>query len=138
MSRAALTLRIDLEEVAWAMTDQSCEWFLDPKTGEVIQNADPMITGVQAEIPDGALHIPVVMPSEGWEDRRAFAESVADAHAMTRLLAALSRSKPFRRFSDALAEFPSIREEWFVWERERMRGRVEAWLTDEGIGFVAK
>lgn len=138
MSQAAVRVRIDFEEVAWAMGDQSCEWFLDPRTGEVIQNADPAITGVEVEIPDGAIEIPRIFPSEGWEDRRAFAESVMDASARARLLAALSRSKPFRQFSDALVEVPSVREQWFAWERERMRERIEEWLTDEGIAFEAQ
>ncbi|MFA5862468.1 MAG: UPF0158 family protein, partial [Candidatus Thermoplasmatota archaeon] len=135
MAQPAASIRIDFEEVAWAMTDQSCEWFLDPKTGETIQNADPMFTGVDIEIPDGALRIPMLLPSETWEDRRVFAESLADANARSRLLAALTRRKPFRQFSDALAEFPPIREQWFSWERGRMRERIEEWLVDEGIEF---
>lgn len=136
MTQPAVSIRIDFEELAWAMGDQSCEWFLDPQTGEVIQNADPAITGEVVEIPDHALQIPTVLPSEGWRDRRDFAESLADAKEKERLLSALSQRKPFRQFSDALAG--SVREQWFAWERERMRERIEEWLTDEGIAFEAQ
>ncbi|NOT60628.1 MAG: hypothetical protein HOP19_10445 [Acidobacteria bacterium] len=49
------------------------------------------------------------------------------------LMSALLGGKPFRRFKDALFDYPAVRERWFKFEAERLRARITAWAKDEGI-----
>jgi uncharacterized protein UPF0158 len=62
-----------------------------------------------------------------------FARTVSDARRRRPLDAALGRSRPFRRFKDALLDLPADRERWFVYRDERVRAAARRWLAEHGI-----
>lgn len=62
-----------------------------------------------------------------------FAHSTEEAAVRERLLEALDRQRPFRRFKDALLSNPEIREAWFRFREEQLRAYAEEWLMAEEI-----
>jgi hypothetical protein len=50
-----------------------------------------------------------------------------------RLLDALDRPRPFRRFRDALHAFPSVQDAWYRFEEEKQREAVREWIRSRGI-----
>jgi hypothetical protein len=54
---------------------------------------------------------------------------VGDAQARDLLLRAIHGRGAFRRFKDALFDFPELREEWFAFHYRRMRRRAIEWLV---------
>ncbi len=70
---------------------------------------------------------------EGCEDMEDFIETIENARVFERLSAATRRPKPFRRFKDALEDYPKERERWFKFQAERIREWIIEWLREEGI-----
>ena len=69
----------------------------------------------------------------GYRDMEAFVVwRIADQHRADIVEAALHRPRPFRRFKDALAEWPDLLDAWYAFSEERELGRARAWLADEG------
>ncbi|MGH7321086.1 MAG: UPF0158 family protein [Candidatus Rokuibacteriota bacterium] len=62
-----------------------------------------------------------------------FADALSDPRLRSSLQAALGRSRPFRRFKDALADDPRERERWFTFQAERLRDAMREWLADNDV-----
>ena len=135
------TVTIDLEDLEMAMQDQGTEWCIDPVTGAACMDADEaaMICGedvvesMTATDPEDVLEVPPFDSSDGYRMMEAFAESLDEAEVARTLLDALDRPKPFRRFKDALAEFPATREAWFAYRAEQIKRLAEDYYADQGI-----
>ena len=63
----------------------------------------------------------------------AFIETVANARLRDRLSRAIQGRGAFRRFKDALLDYPQERERWFAFRDARQRERTLEWLASEGI-----
>jgi hypothetical protein len=77
-----------------------------------------------------------IEPIEAHESFRImedFVASVADVKAAARLGDALSRPKPFRRFKDALLDYPALRQAWFAFEGAAHASLAQAWCEANGI-----
>ena len=48
-----------------------------------------------------------------------FIESLSDQQIADQLYRAISKKKPFRNFSDAIFEYPKVREDWFAFKLAR-------------------
>ncbi len=96
---------------------------------------DLLIEAHQIEQDDGLryLDIPAVEPSDAYRDMEAFIETVEDRRLQAALERAIERNRPFRRFKDALLDYPAERERWFAFSDVRMRARALEWLAEEGI-----
>lgn len=140
-------IRIDLDQLTLALSDHEFQWVLDLETGEVVMEEwvrDPELRGEMGleDAEEDELDDPLEsgrfrwidsIPSrEGfrWMERFAAAQ---DDRVRERLLDALDRPRPFRRFRDALADFPEVRDAWHRHEEERLREEAKAWLRSEGI-----
>lgn len=128
---------VDLGEIAAALEDHSYEgsWWIDADTGEVWywrgeEDADPELD------PDGradARRIDPLPPREGYAHMADFIALVPDRRAADLLERAIAGRGAFRRFKDALFEFPELREEWFRFRDTRMQRRAIEFLSDERL-----
>jgi hypothetical protein len=142
-------IRIDLADLAMAMSDHENEWVLDMQTGHVLM-ADwiraPWLHGLEDEDfddedepeereldPERYRFIDSIPSHDGFRWMEQFARSQEDDRVRERLLDVLDRPKPFRRFKDALPAFPEVGEAWFRYEDERLEEEARAWLEAEGI-----
>lgn len=68
-----------------------------------------------------------------YQDMQEFAFALKDAQTRERLMSALQGKGAFRRFKDALLDYPNIRDRWLDFESTRARLRIEDWLESEDI-----
>ena len=158
-------IRIDIDDVAVAMSDHDSEWMLDTQTGRVLMKEwlrDPDIRQLEGldvssagddgdELddefdPDVELDedrfvwIDSIESHEGFRWMEDFALRQDDERVRERLLDALDRPRPFRRFKDALHEFPVVQDAWYRFEEEKQRQAVREWIGSREIDaelFVA-
>jgi hypothetical protein len=109
-------------------------WFLDKETGELWLNND----GVD-EVPDDLednpryRQIEAIAPHDAFQIMEDFVDELGDSPATEALQAALNGRKPFRRFKDALLDYPELRDRWFAFEETRLNRLAEAWCDEQGI-----
>jgi hypothetical protein len=148
-------IRIGTDDLTTAMSNHDSEWVLDLETGAVLMAAwvrDPDLRGdigldpVAEELDDlddddapdplesgRFLPIDSIESHEGFRWMERFAEGQDDDRVRECLLDALDRPRPFRRFRDALHEFPPVLDAWYSYEKARLREEAEAWLRLEQI-----
>lgn len=69
-------------------------------------------------------------------EMKEFAATVQNAEVAAAITKAMGGRNPYREFRDALAPYPSVREQWESYRGERTLARVMDWLRDEGIEVV--
>jgi hypothetical protein len=120
--------------------DLEISYYLDLQTGAVIpvfgdadeEEEDEPRPAVE-EDPERYRFIDPVGSHEGYRWMERFAGSVEDAEVCERLLDALDRQRPFRRFKDVLLSYPEVREAWFRYQAEQLRAYAEEWLLIEEV-----
>lgn len=127
---------IDLSGVAEALGDSSGEtaWWYDPTNGQV-EATVPDSYLLDADDEDdpserGSILIEPIGSKDAYRDMVEFAESTADPRASQLLRRALDGRGAFRRFRDALYEFPDLRERWFEYSNAAGERRAIDWLLD--------
>jgi hypothetical protein len=65
-----------------------------------------------------------------------FAEASQIAAVRERLFRALAGRGAFRRFKDAVSEWPALREAWFAYRDHAHREWIRDWLNSLGIDPV--
>jgi hypothetical protein len=88
---------------------------------------------VELGLDDRYVDIPTADSDEGYQDMEDFVETIDDDRAYELLSFALDGPRPFRRFKDALANYPDERQRWFDFKSARMRRRVIDWLASLDI-----
>lgn len=80
-------------------------------------------------------YVPIeqIPSNEAFEFMADFADDVADSRIRDVLQRALRGNRPFRRFKDAISNFPKERERWFQYESSRRREYIEQWAREEGV-----
>ena len=68
----------------------------------------------------------------GYRDMELFIDTVEDDHVAGRLARSIQGRGAFRRFKDALADWPDLLHRWYGFTDDRHRGRARAWLVAEG------
>ena len=129
--------RVDLEEIATALADQTDyehRWLIDPQTGEIaFWTADGGIDGHSpVDLDDLDLVCIDPLPSCVWyQDMADFAEGISDEAAGRRLTRAIQGKGAFRRFKDELhEEYPHLLPAWFAFRDVRAKRRAVEWLVD--------
>jgi len=96
---------------------------------EVLQNADRVEAGFGGRF--------IVIPSEGshegYCDMEAFIATVRNRSLQEHLERAISGRGAFWYFKDVLLDYPTERERWFHFKRERLHQRILNWLEARGI-----
>jgi Uncharacterised protein family (UPF0158) len=70
---------------------------------------------------------------EAYADMQGFVERVRDPCARDLLGRAIAGRGAFRRFKDALLDFPELRDAWFRFRDTRLEHRAIRWLVDERL-----
>jgi hypothetical protein len=96
---------------------------------DLVQNADRVEAGLSVTI----IAIPSESSLEGYTDMEAFIDTMHNPHLKERLERAINRRGPFRNFKDVLLDYPSERERWFQFKRERLQSRILEWLEEHDI-----
>jgi Uncharacterised protein family (UPF0158)/Nucleotidyltransferase domain len=130
--------RVRLRSLAEALEDHSPEtsWWFDPSTGDSAPYLDPDSIDVEeAEHPEGRglICIDPIPSREAYEDMADFIGRVRDPRTRDLLERAIAGRGAFRRFKDALYEFPDLRQAWFAFHDTRMGRRAIEWLAGQGL-----
>lgn len=109
-------------------------YYLDTSTGEILLVGDDADDAPE-DIEENPRYIWIepIASDESYRIMEDFIATVDDPTASTRLAHAIERARPFRRFQDALCDFPSLREAWFVFEDAAHIRLSETWCEENGI-----
>lgn len=120
---------VDLAELGAARDDRTpgSTWWIDPATGHIRLVAD------HDGEPTGWRRIPPTEPGAGYGDMRDFVEAVQHRRAAELLDQAIDGRGAFRRFKNALFEFPEVRDEWYRFRDARARRGAVDWLLEAGL-----
>ena len=77
--------------------------------------------------------IPSEKSLEGYDDMEDFIDTVRDPRLRELLERATGGRGAFRNFKDVLLDYPTERERWFQFKRERLQSRILEWLEEHGI-----
>ncbi|TCK27688.1 UPF0158 family protein [Pseudonocardia endophytica] len=121
--------QVDLGALAHALDDRTpgIRWFIDPKRGEV----GSFSHGDQPA--DGWIAIDSTTTRDGYRDMSDFTAAVQHRRAAELLDRAIDGRGAFRRFKNALFEFPEVRDQWYRFRDARSRRRALDWLVDNGL-----
>jgi hypothetical protein len=127
-----------------ALTSNHGEWtcYLDLETGEVrmvpmdrLDDDDGLSEDeIDARLEAGRLiHVEPFGSEVEYRWMEEFTATVRDARLGGRLEVALDGRGAFRRFKNALLDFPAERERWFAFRGERLQAAAREWLGEQGI-----
>jgi hypothetical protein len=129
--------QVDLADLALALEDHSDEhsWSIDLETGRVEPRFVRTLGGADANGQGDASLVAVEpLPIEvGYGDMEDFVGYVRDARARDRLERAIVGRGAFRRFKDALREYPELRRSWFSFHDARTERRAMEWLVEHEL-----
>lgn len=108
--------------------------YLDTETGNILlvgDGADEVPENIEED--SRYLWIEPIDSHESYRIMEDFIATVDDPSAAARLSQAIEGAKPFRRFKDALHDFPLLREAWFAFENAAHIRFAETWCEENGI-----
>jgi uncharacterized protein (UPF0332 family)/predicted nucleotidyltransferase len=117
---------IDLADLALALEDHSDEhgWTIDAASGAIQTHFGP---------PDGGVAIDPLPVAVGYGDMEDFVAYVRDVQARDLLERAIVGRGAFRRFKDALGEYPELKRAWFAFHDARGERRAIEWLVEHEL-----
>jgi Uncharacterised protein family (UPF0158) len=123
--------QVDLADLALALEDHSDEhtWWFDPATGTL----EPRFAGDIGNPPDadaGLIRVDPLPSEVGYRDMEDFAARVREPRTRDLLERAISGRGAFRRFKDALLDYPDLRQAWFAFHDARGERRAIEWLVE--------
>lgn len=129
--------QVNLADLCVALEDNALEhqWWLDPGSGELELRSEYADRDAELEHPDdrGFVLVEPIGSREGYRDMEDFAQRARDPRARELLLRAIAGRGAFRRFKDALLDFPDLREAWFRFHDARMERRAIEWLQRQEL-----
>jgi hypothetical protein len=125
--------KIDLADLALALEDHSPNhtWWFDPATGNVEPRFEARLD--EDGPATGLIAIQPVPTSVGYADMEDFVGRVRDPRAHHLLERAITGRGAFRRFKDALLDYPELRRAWFAFHDVRGERRAIEWLLAHGL-----
>jgi predicted nucleotidyltransferase len=134
------TDRVDLADLALALEDHSGDhsWWLDRASGAIVPQftaglEDGDGDGLLALDEDRMLRIEPLPVAVGYGDMEDFVTYVRDARAKDLLERSIMGRGAFRRFKDALADYPELRRAWFAFHDARGERRAIEWLVEHEL-----
>ena len=137
-------LEIDFEELKFAFEQFDTlgvpiRNFLDTETGEIIalcedwEDYEEVCARLDTGLGERYREIDTLEPHDDFRIMEDFAHSVSKQAVKSRLLDALSRNKPFRRFKDIVHSGESLRDEWHAFHDDALAQYARNWLEALGI-----
>lgn len=138
--RRKLNINLSELELAFENASWEAEYYLDRETGEIILIGSMILdmSRITQQIENVAdksryLRVPHAEPGDSRSDMERFVETTRDKELRQLLSAAIKGRNAFRRFKDALLDYPQERERWFRFQADRVQQRVLEWLDSEDI-----
>jgi hypothetical protein len=135
-----MELAIDFEELveAFEESDAMHHFFIDSKNNELICINEDLDEDASEQLEkmedDRYLMIPTRFPQDHLRIMELFVyEKIQDDLVAEKFSQALGRTKPFRNFKDLLLDYPSLREQWFVYHHEHLKNETINWLCVNNI-----
>jgi hypothetical protein len=91
---------------------------------------------VEGDTGERYIAVPPRRSHEGYQEMVDYINTVSDQRLAGRLEGAISGRGAFRRFKDALLDYPEQRERWFQFKQERLREAALNWLKELKIEAV--
>jgi len=144
-ARSTKLVPVNWDDLEMALTSDPGEWtcYLDLETGEVrmapIDGLEEDAEGLsEDEIDDGLnagrlIHVEPLGSRVEYQWMAEFSGTVRHARLRGKLEVALDGRGPFRRFKNALLDFPAERERWFAFRDQRLRAAAREWLEEVGL-----
>lgn len=130
-------LTIDLDQLAFALSTEGLDHYLDLLTGKVLlipeEDADPQLETLLREEPERFLLVEPLTHGDELRLMEEFLHEVVHPHAYTALQQALAGRKPARAFRHVLMEYPVLLEAWHRFEAARLRELAQDWLEDNEL-----
>src|ERR687896_1299822 len=125
--------QVDLADLALALEDHSRDhkWWFDPGSGAVEPRFEARFGEDNAAA--GLISIEPVPTGVGYADMEDFVARVRDPRAHHLLERAIAGRGAFRRFKDALLDFPELRRAWFRFHDGRSERRAIEWLVEHEL-----
>jgi len=136
---------VNWDDLEMALTSDPGEWtcYLDLETGEVrmapIGGLEEDAEGLSEDEIDDALnagrliHVEPLGSRVEYQWMAEFSGTVRHARLRGKLEVALDGRGAFRRFKNALLDFPAERERWFAFRDQRLRAAAREWLEEVGL-----
>jgi hypothetical protein len=108
----------------------------DIDRGEDVSDYDPNEVEIARQAYEGNVpyqYLPELDSDERFQFMENFVRDETTGEVREKLIQSLRQRKPFRRFKDALLQYPDIRDQWFAYEEERQREWAIVWLKSLGI-----
>ncbi len=90
---------------------------------------------IEPELRKRYLEIPKMEPWHGYNDMKAFIEEEEDPKLKSALLLSIQGKGAFSRFKGVLENYSGKIEEWYHFETLKQLGRIQYWLSPEGISL---
>ena len=123
-----------LDNIIFAMEDQSDTYYLDLLKGEVVSDQDRYLLDWEEDRTaenERYIDIPDWQPSDGFLLMEKFANQVRNPVYKGKLLEALQAGKGvFRRFKDVIGEHASLERDWFAFKDDQLKREVYAWYRE--------
>lgn len=114
------------------------ESFLDSRSGEIVTLVEsaPNAQELRARVMTGGDAFMRVEPASSreqykWMER--FVAGVTDPVLRERLIISIDGKGAFRRFKDALLNYPAERERWFTYRGELLHWHIQEWFKRDSI-----
>jgi len=144
------------QHIQYCDATEILQTYLDSTTGEIVQysNDTHVPLGFAADLSDSKmqefeeektleeqiraspnryLKLGPIDSVQSFHFMEQFIETLGDKNIKGILARAIKQKGPFRRFKDALLEFPIIREHWFCFEEKKYQEYILEWLSGMGI-----
>jgi ribosomal protein S27E len=135
-----MELAIDFEELveAFEESDVMHHFFIDTKNNELIYINEDLDEDAAEQLEkmedDRYLMIPPRLPQDNFLIMELFVyEKIQDDTIAEKFDQALERKKPFRNFKDLLLDYPSLREQWFIYHHEHLKNETINWLCTNNL-----
>ncbi|VXB20795.1 conserved hypothetical protein [Pseudomonas sp. 8AS] len=130
-------LTIDLDELAFALSTEGLDHYLDLLSGKLLlireEDPDPELEALLRSEPERFLLVEPLGSREGFRMMEDFLQTVTRQEAYRALERALSGRKPFRTFKNVLMDYPDLLQAWYDFEAERLRELAQDWLLDNEL-----
>ncbi|MBP6609415.1 MAG: hypothetical protein KA258_07565 [Deltaproteobacteria bacterium] len=117
------------------------ESFLDTRSGEVITLVEsaPSVEELRSRVMGGGdayLRVEPASSREQYKWMERFVAGVTEPVLRERLIISIDGKGAFRRFKDALLNYPVERERWFAYRGELLHWHIQEWFKRDGLTTV--